>query len=91
MIELCKLKLHTAGYRVLTRWERKRIYWIEEKRKVYINLIANLLMVASLIGWMAFCTFLVDPQVNWHNPGYGTIEVCEGLTVEVIYLKGEEK
>lgn len=91
MIELCKLKLHTAGYKILTRWERKRIYWIEERRKVYINFIANLLMVVSLIGWTAFCTSLADSKVNWYNPGYGIIEICEGLTVGVIYLKGEEK
>jgi len=88
---IAKVNIQTLGYRGLTLIEKSVKHWVDNVDRWLSKLIEDVLQIVLIaiviIGWMAICQLIADSRVNWREPSYGEMEICEGVVVEVIYLE----
>lgn len=91
LIAIVAVRVQTCGYRVLKRTEILKMHWNDNvdrwRSKLMEDVLQIVLIAIVIIGWMAICQLIADSRVNWREPSYGSMEICEGVVVEVIYLE----
>ena len=81
------IRLQAVGYRVMKRMTLVAIRIIEREDAIK-NQILITMVTAAVIGIIvAACQLIADSRVNWCQPTYGEIHICEGLSVEIKYLE----
>lgn len=88
---IAKVNIQTLGYRGLTLIEKTVKHWVDNVDRWLSKLIEDVLQIVLIaiviIGWMAICQLIADSRINWSEPSYGSIEICEGIVIEVVYLE----
>lgn len=88
---IAKVNIQTLGYRGLTLIEKSVKHWVDNVDRWLSKLMEEVLQIVLIaiviIGWMFICQLIADSRVNWREPSYGSMEICEGIVVEVIYLE----
>lgn len=88
---IAAVSVQMLGYRGLTLIEKLIKHWVDNVDRWLSKLMEDVLQIVMItiviIGWMAICQLVADSKINWSEPSYGSMEICEGIVIEVIYLE----
>lgn len=84
-------EIHIAGYRALRRLNRAAIYLIDNAERWKKRIVKEVMIFGTIavitLGWVLFCQIIADSQISWHKQRQEVLEICEGLTIDIIYLE----
>ena len=91
LMAIAAVRVKTLEYHGLTLIEQWMKHWVDNVDRWLSKLMEEVLQIVLIaiviIGWMFICQLIADSRVNWREPSYGSMEICEGIVVEVIYLE----